>query len=630
MSILRSKPAVWLASHWYLLVFAVVLMFLLVLHGTLPAVNAPSVIVQSSLMGRAECLMESPTILRLTCVRTGYPIGFRNLEGFPIVLAVALLNRYAAIPYVDCIQLLYSLFLLLGAISLMWWIWKVTGSVFAVVLSTLLFYGTVFLLAYPFLPDLYPGLLLFPFFVVSGLTILEQLQPALESRNVVRLALLVLAGLIILELAVFTSGYVYVITIATLAIWCLVCFIDSVRTAKRIGVRPLIVLVLFLLILFIPGGVYHSLVFQVGGARTALSLLRGQAVDLITMFVPTQASLLFAQLLHLGPAAWDGFAFYGNGQNSTPNFVGISAPLVGLTAVVLASLKKISHRRVIASLGLIWVVGFVMSLGPSLKVNDPRPISTIKPGQTIWEMPAEDATLALPTQAVFRLPVINGMRYTYRWQLMSRLALAALVGIFLAELAVRRKVLAALLCLIVLIENVPAQVVTAQNTPTWNRKWGEEFFSQVITPLRPYIEDKRVLLLPAANDYLVNMIAPFTHSYTYNLAFDKEIKRIRPLQPPLIRQAIRLYGRGELEASDVCRLFKKDLVDRVVLVYFRMDSGWPQSSQNLEANHQKAEGLGLSAAGGLLTHEEPYFLVVERDPQSGRCSAPQQQELPGG
>jgi hypothetical protein len=399
-------------------------------------------------------------------------------------------------------------------------------------------------------------------------------------------------------------------------------FVASLWRSRTLDRNRLIVAVLYLLLLLVPGAIYNSLVFQVGHGGGSIAVHRGQGVDLITMFVPTQASILLARVLRVGPAAWDGFAFYGNGQNSTPNFVGVTGPALGLVTVILAAFKRLQMRRLILTLGIIWAIGFVMSLGPSLKVDDTRPTASIKPGFTVWEMPAEDATLALPTAFLFKLPVLQAMRYTYRWQLMSRFALVALVGIAAAQLSIRRTVLAAILSVVVVLENMPAAVLAAQIAPIRNREWGQELMSEVVMPLRPYVENSRVLLLPAANDYLISMIAPFTKTYSYNLTFDKEIKRIKPLQPPLITAAERAYNRGELDAGDVCRLFKKGLVDKVVLLYIRMNAGWPQSPRNVEANRQMAANLHVDVFPGLVTHEESYFLVVSSDPQSGKCSTP--------
>ncbi|MCG6535561.1 MAG: hypothetical protein L7F78_12920, partial [Syntrophales bacterium LBB04] len=452
----------------------------------------------------------------------GYPIGIRNLEGYPIVLAVALLHKFSGISYLDCIQLLLSFFILLGSSSLIWAVWKVSTSIFAGLLATLLFYGSVFMLAFTFYGDLYPGLLLFPFFVVSGLVFLQRIQRALHPLDLPKLALFSILPVLILEFAIMTSGYVYVIAIATLGAWCLITFAASLWTTHRLDRSRLALLLIWVLILLLPGFIYQSLVFKVPAPPQPLRTFRGQSVDLITMFVPTQRWLVFADLLHLGPLEWNGPAFYGNGQNANPNYVGIIGPILGFVAVLLAAFNKFKLRRIMVTLGILWSLGFLLSLGPSLKINDTRPLGPT-PGYSIWDMAPQWATLSFPWANIFRLPVISTMRYTYRWQLMSRLSLAVLLGLFLPQLFARKKVLAVVFCVALLFENLPVDILTAQANTSWNRSYGQQFISKVIVPLRPYIENRRVLFLPSGNDYLITLVAPLTDSYTYNLSFDKEL-----------------------------------------------------------------------------------------------------------
>lgn len=616
----RVKYRSWLVSHWYLFAWCAVLLLLLVLHGTLPVVNAPNMLVQASFPGRAMCLEETGSFFKLTCARIGYPIGYRNIEGFPIVAGVALIHRLTGIGLVDAVQVFYSLFILVGGLSLSWWIWRMSGSLVAGLLSTLLYYGSVFLLAYTFLADLYPGLLLFPFFVVGGIVILDALKAALEHGDAPRLILVSIAQVAILEFAVLVSGYVYVIAVLTLGIWCLVAAVTASRESRKHIPGHVGLLVLFGVLLVAPGLIYQTLIFRAPTPASSLDLMRGQAVDLMTMFVPTQRWLLFAQLLHIGPPSWNGAAFYGTGQNSNFNYVGVITPLAGGAAVLMAALRKLRLRRAIITLGIVWLAGFVLSLGPSLKVADTRPAGASTSAYSLWEMAPEWATLAMPTEPLYRMPLINTMRYTYRWQLMSRFALAALLGLFIAQLYSRSKLLAAVLCLLATVESMPTAVLHAQQTPTFNRAYGEAFKAQVLIPLAPYVENQRVLFLPAANDYLIALIAPFTRTYSYNVSFDKEMRRIQPLQPRPITSAERAFSQGTLAPVDVCQLLKKNLVDRVVFTYFSLNKGWSRKAVDVAAYRRPVEALKLDDFPGLVTKEEQFFLVVSSDPLSGKCS----------
>lgn len=615
----KSRPP----RPWYPIAAGGLLLFLMYLHGTLPWRNGPQLTVQVSLAGRAACLAESPTIFQITCSRMGYPIGHRSIEGFPLVLAIALFHKYAAIPYVDCIQLLLSLFLLVGALSLMWWISRVSGNILAGLLSVLLFYSSAYLVSNSGMPDLYPASLLFPFFVVSSLVLLERIGDALTSRGLLRLAIYSILQVAILEFAVLVSGYVYVMTVSALTVWCVAGFAASTWRTRKLAPRGLAIPLLYAVLLFLPGLLYQALVYRGAPADYPLTFFRGQGIDLVTLFVPTQRYNLLAHILHIGPAAWEGWAFYGNGNNANYNFIGLLAPLWGFGALLIAAREKLPLRGVIVTVGIIWVAGFVLSLGPSLKIADTRPNSAIGPGLQTWDMPAEEATVSLPTQALFELPVIRTMRFTYRWQLVSRFALAAIVGISLPWLLTRKMLLSCILGLVVIAESLPTSVLLSyRNAATERRRW-DQLLSQVVVPLRPHVENRRVLFLPASNDHLITLIAPFTNSYSYNDGFDKELNRIGPLQPARIITVERLYDQGALVPLDVCKLLKNNLADRVVFSYFSLNwsiLNWPPKAGTINGFRRRAASLRLSEFPGLATWEEPLFLVVGPDPESGKCS----------
>jgi hypothetical protein len=107
---------------------------------------------------------------------------------------------------------------------------------------------------------------------------------------------------------------------------------------------------------------------------------------------------------------------------------------------------------------------------------------------------------------------------------------------------------------------------------------------------------ERVLFLPAENDYLIGGIAPPRRLFTYNLAFDKEMARVRPLQPTAVLDAITAYSTGTLGRAHLCELFRQDLVDAVVFTDFDMRRDtliWPPSHDRIEARRARNEALGL-------------------------------------
>ncbi len=208
-------------------------------------------------------------------------------------------------------------------------------------------------------------------------------------------------------------------------------------------------------------------------------------------------------------------------------------------------------------------------------------------------MPADAATFSLPTSILYKFPVISTMRSVYRWQLISRFAMVFFIAIFLSRLF-RKNVLFGVLLSFFFWWKFSRQLhlpVKACMQRTVNQE--KLFTTNVVEKLIPYIKaHDRVLFLPAANDYLLGLIIPFTGGDTYNVFFDKEVTRIFPLQPGPIIAARTSFDNGSLTSTDVCELFNQGLVDVVIFNEFSMrwDSyTWPPTPATVQGYRLKVE-----------------------------------------
>jgi hypothetical protein len=137
---------------------------------------------------------------------------------------------------------------------------------------------------------------------------------------------------------------------------------------------------------------------------------------------------------------------------------------------------------------------------------------------------------------------------------------------------------------------------------------------------------ERVLFLPAGNDYLIGGIAPPLEIYSYNVAFDKELIRIRPTQPQPIVNAITAYGNSTLNRDDVCALFNQDVVDAVVFTDFSMRADtlvWPPPEQRIQAQRAKNAAFGLFDDPAFNVDDGHLAVIVRPAPDSpAGCRGP--------
>ena len=216
-----------------------------------------------------------------------------------------------------------------------------------------------------------------------------------------------------------------------------------------------------------------------------------------------------------------------------------------------------------------------LGLGPSLKLLDKASVPVGAQGPVTGTdnlMPASEATASLPWSWVYGIQPFEGMRAAYRWHVGLRLVLAIFAAVAVVWLFRRRRVLGVALVALLVLETMSHGLLDAREQATQNHELVQAFDDDMDRAfgngrLRA---SERVLFLPASNDYLIGMIAPRYKVFAYNIAFDKEIVRLRSGQPKPVLDVISAYGADTLNRDQVCHLFRQDLVDALVFDDFNM------------------------------------------------------------
>ena len=269
--------------------------------------------------------------------------------------------------------------------------------------------------------------------------------------------------------------------------------------------------------------------------------------------------------------------FWGDGQNANWNYIGWIAVVLALVCVV-----RYRRRPWIVPLAVVAVGTLVLSLGPSLKVDERREIARPDPVTIDWYlMPAEASTAPLPTEWLFRnVPGVDFMRATYRWASVTRMVLVVLAAVALSALArgrglPARAVLAAV-ALLGFVEVMPdLPTVVAEHVE--NERSRVAFQEDAMAELKDMTTDgETVLFLPFGNTYLANILVPEAGLRSYNVAGDKNVELAVERRPPLISSIVeRGYPR------DVLAAFGDESLDAVVLPHYslRWDADlWPPAS----------------------------------------------------
>jgi hypothetical protein len=557
----------------------------------------------ASVTSWVECLGDG----MVTCKYIGYPAGVDLSVGMPLVGGAFLLTRLG-IGIEVAINVLSVLAIAAGVAALWAFVASIARSAAAGAFAACLYYLSPILVAHTSKTALWLGFLLLP--VPLALAYAALRPNGRPPSIVVGCVGLTFAAALLL---VYLDPYAWTLSVV---IGGPLCIAAAAMAVTRTGWRGCLVPVCTLIAFLVPGIIFRVLEPSAEvSANFPLGFYRAYGVDVVTAVFPTRDSLL-GDLVRSPVDRWDPLDFYADGTPLIGTYIGVVLLIAAIAGTLLLLRRRRSNRLFVIALTVSGLACLALGLGPSLKVLDKASVPVVAVNSagvvtaTNHVMPASDATVTLPWSWVYGLQPFEGMRTAYRWHVGLRLVLAVFAAVAVVWLFRRRRLLGLALAAVLLLETASHGLLDARGQAVHNHELAQAFEDDVDQAfgggrLRP---SERVLFLPAGNDYLIGGIAPPLEIYSYNVAFDKELIRIRPTQPQPIMDAIAAYGNDTLDRDNICTLFSQDIVDAVVFTDFSMRGDtlvWPPPEERIQAQRAKNTAFGV--------FDDPAFNVDSGD-----------------
>lgn len=586
---------------WFVLVPVAVALLLGNAFGLLPGQ-----LVQLSTWGAAEglatCAQQQGAVVVARCPTIGLPVGQVSFEALvPRTMAYWLGLLPVLTPY-GGYQLTGLIFLATGAAGCLALARDLTGQHWPGLVVALTYLASPVVLYEHGLPPVFLGAFILP----AALWLLLRLVDV-GGNLLWRLGALV-TGAIIGLVVVNVSGYAFLYLLGLTAVLGLGRAImppsrSRLRDVARVG-----------LVVVAAGasGLVHKRFYWPDAAVTVdtpLGFFRQSSVDVIQLALPASGNHLW------GPfgAPWGEWAVM---TNVNPHFIGWSA-----VTLAMVGLLSLARQRPGAALGLATAVAVtaVLSLGPSLRVDDPWPSDEITTGSR-WDMPAEAVQFDFPWAAAYTREPVKLARVVRRWTIPLELTLdlaAAAGAAALVTRANRRRtqVLVLTLTAAFVVESISGALPRRLDAYNGRLAQAHAFDAEVLVPLDASLpDDTRSLFLPMGNDYLAAVVGPRANLQLLNVGGDKNLILIHAAQDQLVREVQRAHWRQAPLLEPVRELFARDIIDALILGDFslrRASYRWPpDEAEASQLQEQHAAAVASLRDSGCEAERFPRGWVV--------------------
>ena len=528
--------------------------------------------------------------LDLACDANGHPAGLVIVFGYPQVWATAAIQWATPLGAVASFQLASGVTLLIALAGARRLFGRYTTSAWLAWSA-----AAIFLLS-PIVSDqagygpMQLGFALVPCYLLVDVWFMR----CLDRRRHVALGFAAVVAM--RTYALFTDGYSFVMSLFLIGLAYLFWGVGHLRLPGPR--RPVIVG-------WLEAGASVLIVYTLYARYLGVSafdsmpvdFFRGQGVDLFALVTPSSVIWLAAKLgIHHTLEATEA---YSDGPNITSVFLGYALVGGAIGGAVVAWRRRL-FDAVLAAITVSGVIGFVLALGPSLKVADfrtPQALHDGVPSGDVYLMRADEATAPTGLAWIYRhVPGIDTMRALYRWELLVKLALIALLVVAVGELVRRRHQLWAIVLVVaVALESLPSPARAERiGTTAWRRSPSSPptWSTRCATRCDPTSGRSSSIASPAAlgnNAYLANWICPILELRCYNAGGDKGVALASRDQPPA---AVAAMSSSAMFADNLRQLFATDAIDVAILTDFDLRASayaWPPTAATRDEARDAAD-----------------------------------------
>ncbi len=608
-----------------ILIFLFVMRWLSALYGFDLGDQIPALGIWLDTMGVAHALAQLPNPFVFRCPDILIPYGLPMLGGFVVSWVIAFFIKFLQLGediagnlagWVFLGVAFYSVVYLLKRLGIRRWIGFVCG---------LLFLMLPFVYGHMDFGSLGFGLMLVPLSVFADFILLDDL-PARRPSSAAYLSP-VLKVLLVRLVVPGIDWYVAVICLVGSAV--LVWYSVGLRIIREpraylehlkpgfIWLGTWVVGLLFW---------YVAMPRERLAEPFSIDYFRAQGVDLITLFIP-RGEFWWGNLVKL-PHIWNAFDFFGDGTSADYNYLGYAVLIGAVVAIVIVTRRKLWATK----LGAVIVAAFacfIISLGPSLKIDSRRAAATKEASQISYEdyqMPARSAVASLPTSFIYKIYPITLMRAVYRWLIFTKVMLLLLFGWVLNELlAAKRTTWAVVLAGVAVLEFLPDIPGTAHmKMLNWQRyqSMKDTLLGGLKRDLKP---GDRVLFFANVEegDYLSSWLAPHLRIKSFNGSGDKNNYMATKFMPGVIQRLKRFDALQPQMINEYLLLaLRTGVVDKIVIPYFSlrwdsqfsaeiMDTAWPEQTNRV--SELRSQFAFIDTMKQVRAVKSTYFSILSVD-----------------
>ena len=606
------------AARWKeITVFTLLIAFFSGLYGFIPGFQVPSLAIWYGTWGTAHSLANQAFPFVFHNDDTLIPFGMSQLGGFVVHWLIAGMMKYAFMPediagnvtgIVFLYVTMYAFVRLMTMLGIRRWIGYLCAS---------LFLASPFIYMHMDYGSMGFGFMLVPLSVLADMMVVRRMAD--EPPTTVRSLLALLLPILFIRLVLAgVDWYASVICAVGGGIVLLSYAVKFLMDRKAIALTA--TMVACWLGTWALGVAPWYLAMPHGGISEpfTMDLFRAQGVDLISLVV-AKGIYLWAELL--GPQLpWNGFEYFGDGTNVAYNYLGVSLLIAVVGTVIILILGR-GMKRSIVPLLVAGAVCFILSLGPSLKIDSHRTATKEQLSEPTYEdyhMPASSAVTSLPTAPLYEIFPLSLMRAVYRWLLFTRFVLLIALGWMIQWLLEHKHLkFAFALALLAMCEMMPNYSERFKTLVSYHDQY-HQTMTDVVGPLRDHLKQgERVFFLSDGmeNDYLAPWLAPNLGIKLFNGGGDKSNWLALPHMPEVIRRLRRPDVRTPEAMKELILLaLRSQVVDKIVVPYFslRWDSyTWPPDSIRETKTREAFAFVDDLQPDGIAISREKYFSVLE-------------------